>query len=195
MQFGVISEALKGQTVCGDAYFIKEFENKVLIAVIDGLGHGTDAAVAADTTVEYLKNNYRKNLTEIIKSCHEELKKTRGAAIGIALIDLKSSALRYAGVGNIEVRVKSQTTIRLVSVSGILGYNLCKVREEEFPYRQGDIIILHSDGISAKFDLNLYPPEFLGQHPQTIAERIAAEFGRERDDLTIVVARQDKMEG
>lgn len=117
------------------------------------------------------------------------MKKTRGAAIGIALIDLESSTLRYAGVGNIEVRVKSQTTIRPISINGILGYNLRKVKEEEFPYRQGDMIILHSDGISTKFNLNLYPPEFLGQHPQTIAEKIAAEFGRERDDLTIVVAR------
>ena len=195
MQFGIVNRALKGQEVCGDAYFIKEFENKALIAVIDGLGHGPDAVTASNTAVEYIKNNYQKSLTEIIKNCHEELKKTRGAAVGIALIDLESSTLRYAGVGNIEVRVKSRTVIRPISVNGIVGYNLRKVREEEFPYRQGDIIILHSDGISTKFDLNLYPPEFLGQHPQTIAERIAAEFGRERDDLTIVVARQDKTEG
>ena len=195
MQFGIVNRALKGQKLCGDAYFIREFEDKVVIAVIDGLGHGDDAAAASNTAVGHIKNNYQKSLTEIIKSCHEEMKKTRGAAIGIALIDMESSTLRYAGVGNIEVRVKSRTTIRPVSVSGILGYNLRKVREEEFPFNHGDLIILHSDGISAKFDLNLYPPEFLGQHPQTIAEKIAAEFGRERDDLTIVVARQDKMEG
>ena len=194
MQFGTVRRALEGQEVCGDAYFIKAFENKVLIAVIDGLGHGYDAAVAANTAVEYIKNNYKKGLTEIIKGCHEEMKETRGAAIGIVLIDLESSTLRYTGVGNIEVRVKSRTVIRPISINGILGYNLRQVREEEFPYRQGDIIILHSDGISTKFDLNLYPPEFLGQHPQAIAERIAAEFGRESDDLTIVVAREDKRE-
>lgn len=111
--------------------------------------------------------------------------------MGIALIDPDRSALRYAGIGNIEIRVKSQSVVRPVSVNGILGYNLRKVREEEFPYSPGDIIILHSDGVSGKFDLNLYPPEFLGQHPQTVAEGIAAEFGRARDDLTIVVARQD----
>jgi serine/threonine protein phosphatase PrpC len=195
MQFGVVNRALRGETSCGDAYFIREFENKVLVAVMDGLGHGDDAAAASNTAVEYIKNNYQKGLTEIIKGCHEELKKTRGAAIGIALIDPDRSVLRYAGVGNIEVRVKSRTVIRPVSINGILGYNLRKVREEDFPYSPGDLIILHSDGISTKFDLNLYPPEFLGQHPQTIAERIAAEFGRERDDLTIVVARQDKMGG
>ncbi|NQT69469.1 MAG: SpoIIE family protein phosphatase [Desulfobacteraceae bacterium] len=192
MQFGIVNQALKGQNLCGDACFIKEFENKALIAVIDGLGHGPDAAAASNAAVEHIKINYQKSLTEIIKGCHEEMKMTRGAAIGIALIDLESSTLRYAGVGNIEVRVKSRTTIRPISINGILGYNFRKVREEEFPYRQGDMIILHSDGISAKFDLDLYPPEFLGQHPQTIAERIAAEFGRETDDLTIVVARHGK---
>lgn len=192
MQFGVVSRALKGQTTCGDAYFIKEFENKVLIAVIDGLGHGTDAAIAANTAVEHIKNNYKKSLTEIIKGCHKEMKKTRGAAIGIALIDLNRFTLKYTCVGNIRVRVKSQRTINPVSINGILGYNLCKVREEEFPFNPKDLIILHSDGISGKFDLNLYPPKFLGQHPQIIAERITAEFGRRTDDLTIVVARQDK---
>lgn len=192
MQFGVVNQALKGQTTCGDAYFIKEFENKALIAVIDGLGHGDAAAAAANTAVECIKNNYEKSLAEIIKGCHEKMKKTRGAAIGIALIDLDRSTLKYACVGNIRVRVKSQRTINPVSTNGILGYNLRKVREEEFPFNLKDLIILHSDGISGKFDLNLYPPEFLGQHPQVIAERIAAEFGRRTDDLTIVVARQGR---
>jgi len=194
MQFGTVRRTLEGQEVCGDAYFVKAFENKVLIAVVDGLGHGPDAAAAANTAVEYLKNNYQKSLTEIIKGCHKEMKGTRGAAIGIALIDLQNSVLRYTVVGNIEVSVKSRTVIRPISINGILGYNLRQVREEEFSFNPGDLIILHSDGISTKFDLNLYPPEFLGQHPQTIAERIAAEFGSGRDDLCIVVAREDKRE-
>jgi len=194
MQYGVVNRALKGETVCGDAYFIKEYAGRVLIAVIDGLGHGSAAAAAANRAVEYLKDNYEMSLTEIIRGCHEELKTTRGAVIGMTLIDLDRSTLSYAGVGNIEIRVKGRVTVRPVSVNGILGSNLRKVREEEFPCQRGDIIILHSDGISGKFDLNLYPPEFLGQHPQAIAERIAAEFGRERDDLTIVVARLDKTE-
>ena len=193
MEFGIVNRAIKGQDDCGDAYFIKEFENKVLIAVIDGLGHGSDAAAASARAVEYLENNYEKRLTEIIRGCHKDLKGTRGAAIGIALIDLERSVLRYSGVGNIEIRVRSRATIRPVSINGILGYNLRKVREEEFPYSPGDIIIIHSDGVSGKFDLNLYPPEFLGQHPQEIAEKIVSEFGRERDDLTVVVARQKKM--
>jgi negative regulator of sigma-B (phosphoserine phosphatase) len=194
MQFGVINQASKGQTTCGDAYFIKEFENKVFIAVIDGLGHGDKAAAAANTAVEHIKNNNEKSLTEIIKGCHEKMKKTRGAVIGIALIDLDRSILRCAGVGNVEIRVRSRTTLRPVSTNGILGYNLRKVREKEFSFNPGDLIILHSDGISGKFDLDMYPPEFLGQHPQIIAERIAAEFGRRTDDLTIVVARQEKRE-
>lgn len=195
MQFGVVRRALKGQAACGDAYFFKEFENEVLIAVIDGLGHGPDAAAAAETAVEYLKNNYTKNLEEIIRGCHETLKKTRGAAVGIALIDVDLSVLRYAGVGNIRMKVRSQTRIRPVSVNGILGYNLRRVRVEEFPYTPGDLIILYSDGISGKFDLNAYPPQLLEQHSQAIAERIAAEFGEERDDFTVVVARQEERKG
>ena len=194
MQFGMVRRALEEEKVCGDAYFIKAFENKVLITVIDGLGHGPDAAVAANTAVEYIKNNYKKGLTDIIKGCHREMKETRGAVIGIALIDLKSSILRYTGVGNIAAIVKSRTMIRPNSLSGILGYNLSEVKEEEFPFNPGDLIILHSDGISNKLDLNLYPPEFFGQHPQVIVERVTAEFGSKSDDLCIVAAREDKRE-
>lgn len=188
MQFGVINRALKGQTACGDAYFIKEFENKVLIAVVDGLGHGPDAAVAAERAVEYIADHHKGSLTEIIEGSHERLKETRGAVAGIALIDRDRSVFRYSGVGNIDIRVRARTKIRPISVNGILGHNLRKVREEAFPYSAGDMIILHSDGISGNFDLNRYPPELFRQHPQEIAKRIAAEFGRERDDLTIVVA-------
>ena len=193
MQFGTVIKALEGEKVCGDAYFIKAFENKVLIAVIDGLGHGPDAAVAANTAVECIKNNYKKGLTEIIESCHKEMKGTRGAVIGIALIDLKNSILRYTGVGNIEAMVKSQTVFKPISINGILGYNnLHTVKEEEFPFNPGDLILLHSDGISKQFDLNIYPPEFLGQHPQIIVERVMAEFDSKRDDLCIVAAREDR---
>jgi serine phosphatase RsbU (regulator of sigma subunit) len=194
MQFGTVRRVLEDEKVCGDAYFIKAFENKVLITVIDGLGHGPDAAVAANTAVEYIKNNYKKGLTEIIKGCHKEMKKTRGAVIGIALIDLKSSILRYAGVGNIKAIVKSRTIFWLVSQNGILGYNLSQVKEEEYPFNPGDLIVLHSDGISNELDLNLYSPEFLGQHPQTIVERVMADFGSKRDDLCVVAAREDKRE-
>ncbi|MBE3036869.1 MAG: SpoIIE family protein phosphatase [Candidatus Atribacteria bacterium] len=194
MQFGMVRRALEEEKVCGDAYFIKAFENKVLITVIDGLGHGPGAAVAANTAVEYIKNNYKNGLTDIIKGCHREMKETRGAVIGIALIDLKSSILRYTGVGNIKVMVKSQTVFRPISINGILGYNLHKVKETEFPFNPGDLVLLHSDGISKRFDLNLYPPEFFGQHPQAIVERIMAEFGSKRDDLCIVAAREDKRE-
>ena len=192
MQFSMVKRALEGEKVCGDAYFIKAFENKVLITVIDGLGHGPDAAVAANTAVEYIKNNYKKGLTDMIEGCHKEMGGTRGAVIGIALIDLENSILRYTGVGNIEVMVKSRTVFRPISINGILGYNLHQVKETEFPFNPGDLILLHSDGISKRFDLNLCPPEFLEQHPQTIVERIMAEFGSKRDDLCIVTARENR---
>lgn len=60
MQFGVVNRALKGQKLCGDAYFIKEFENRIFIAVIDGLGHGPDAAAASNAAVEHIKTIIRK---------------------------------------------------------------------------------------------------------------------------------------
>jgi serine phosphatase RsbU (regulator of sigma subunit) len=190
VQFGVINKPFEGELACGDAYFIKEFGNKILISVIDGLGHGINASISANKALNYFEKNYKRSLKEIIKGCHEELKQTRGAVIGIALIDLDRSILTYSGIGNIEIRIKSITKIRPISANGILGNNLKMVRVEEFPYHRGDIIILYSDGISPKFDLDRYPPLFFRQHPQKIAEEIASEFEKKNDDVTILVARE-----
>jgi len=191
MQFGVINKPLEGEVACGDTYFIKEFGSKVLVSVIDGLGHGINAAISAKKALTYIKNNYKKSLTEIIKGCHEELKNTRGAVIGMVLVDFDRSVLIYSGIGNIEVRIKSIINIRPISINGILGNNFKMIRVEEFPYHREDIIILYSDGISSEFDLDRYPPQFFRQHPQKIAEKIASEFERKNDDVTIVVAKEN----
>jgi serine/threonine protein phosphatase PrpC len=191
VQFGVINKPLEGETACGDTYFIKEFGSKILISVIDGLGHGINASIVANKALKYIEKNYKRNLTEIINGSHEELKQTRGAVIGMALVDLKRSVLIYSGIGNIEIKIKSIAKIRPISANGILGHNLKMVRVEEFPYQRGDIIILYSDGISPKFDLDRYPPLFFRQHPQKIAENIALEFERKNDDVTVLVAKEN----
>ncbi|HKQ53887.1 MAG TPA: ATP-binding protein, partial [Pyrinomonadaceae bacterium] len=51
-RFGAWSRPHPGEELSGDAYFIKERGHQIMLAVIDGLGHGQGAKEAADAAVE-----------------------------------------------------------------------------------------------------------------------------------------------
>lgn len=189
MKYGIISVPVHGARVNGDAYVIKEFDDKSLIAVIDGLGHAESAHKASSKAADYIQKNYKGNLTSIIEDCHRALHLTRGAALGIVSVDTEKSKLKYAGVGNIGIRLLAGNSVSsLVSVPGVVGHRYRKLIVTEHSFNNGDLIFMYSDGISGKFD----PAGFIlkSKDPQRIAEDIIREFSAERDDATIIVARQ-----
>lgn len=71
LELSVFSRPLPGQKYNGDSYFIKRYEDKVIFAVIDGLGHGKDAQEASQSAVDCLENSYRRPFTEIFQLCHQ----------------------------------------------------------------------------------------------------------------------------
>lgn len=186
MKFGIKKEPFLGNKHCGDRCFIKEFDGKTLVAVIDGLGHGRLAEVAAGKAIEYIEKYYHLNLSDIFHGCNEFLKKTVGAAMGIALIDPENCRITFAGVGNISARIVVERNFNLVSDFGIVGGGIRKVREESYPFKPGSILIMHSDGIPEKFDVSSYPGK-VRSDPQRLAEAISKEFSRSHDDSIIVV--------
>jgi negative regulator of sigma-B (phosphoserine phosphatase) len=188
MEFGIVERPCLGETVSGDACFVRECDGQTLIAVIDGLGHGPGAALVAQKAIGYLEEHHREGLTEIIQGCHGALKGTRGAAMGLALIDHQLATLTYVGIGNVEIRVVGEKSHSLVSMPGIVGYDMRKIRPEEMAYHPGDLVIMHSDGVSAKFSLAQYPG-LRQKDPQQIAEAIFRDHARGHDDATIMVVR------
>src|SRR5438093_709986 len=50
IEWGIVSQAFPGETECGDRHLVAGFPNGALVAVIDGLGHGEEAA-AGDTLI------------------------------------------------------------------------------------------------------------------------------------------------
>jgi serine/threonine protein phosphatase PrpC len=62
------------------------------------------------------------------------------------------------------------------------------VREFSYPYTDGDVFILHSDGISSRFAVD----EDWVRDPKTdlqqVAQEIADVYGKD-DDMTVVVVR------
>ncbi len=188
MTYGVVSSPALGSKRNGDAYVIKEFDNKVLIAVIDALGHGRRAFPVSRDAADYIQKHCTANLSALIEGRHEVLRGSRGAVMGLVKVDMERAGVSYSGVGNIGVKIVGENTTRPISTPGIVGHHFGKLLEQAFPYNKGDVIFIHSDGVSDKFDPR--EPGFKSMPPRALAERIVRGFGKEMDDNTIVVARE-----
>ena len=186
-KFGIFTRSKYGEKFNGDNYFLQHFEDKVIAAVIDGLGHGRAASEASTIARLHLIENHKKPLDVIINGMHERLRGTRGVVISIALIDHKEGVLEFVGIGNVLTRIFNSTTkINPVKYSGFLGYKLRKFRVFSYPWIKGNTIIMTSDGISERYDVNKYP-NFFKNHPIVIANTILKECGKAHDDATVLV--------
>ncbi|MDW7726588.1 MAG: SpoIIE family protein phosphatase [Candidatus Methanoperedens sp.] len=187
MKFGTASRPVSGK-YNGDMYIIKEFNHKVLISVIDGLGHGKRAAVASSGCIKSIEEHYKEELTEILKHCDNDIRKTSGVVIGIISIDIEHSTISFAGVGNISARLVGKNPTHFISRDGIVGYNFPEIKEYTYPYTKGDTILMHSDGISS--GVVEYPLlKIKSQDVEATASEILRLYGRDNDDATVIVAR------
>jgi negative regulator of sigma-B (phosphoserine phosphatase) len=190
LRFGIASRPASGMHVNGDAYFVKEWDGQTVMAVIDGLGHGAEASTVSEKTREFLATNYSENPKQIILALHAHLgNKSRGVAAELVRIEAVEGHLLFCGIGNTEVRIISEPPMHPASLDGILGLNLRKAVEFEYPYRSLKAVVLHSDGISSRFELSDYPS--LYEQPQEVADQIMAKWGKDHDDATIVIAVED----
>jgi anti-sigma regulatory factor (Ser/Thr protein kinase) len=188
---GVICQAKEGETLCGDDWLVQCFADGWLCAVVDGLGHGMVAAEAAAPIIEAVKTaGGTKTPVEVIEAAHHAARATRGAALGVAVLDAEAHILRFAGIGNIAgIVVERERCRHLVSYNGIVGEQYRKLAEFTHPWSKEAILVLHSDGIGTQWDLFTYPG-LLSRHPSLIAAVLFRDFARERDDATIVVIKE-----
>jgi negative regulator of sigma-B (phosphoserine phosphatase) len=189
MEFGIVYRPKSGRRVSGDAYLIKEEEEATLICLVDGLGSGEGAAEAAQAAIGCVEVNGTLSLSDIMAKCHQALKGTRGAVIALTRISFAESTVTFVGVGNIGVHVRSTALIKPISKNGIVGYRLPRLKEFAYPYTPGDLFVLHTDGISNRFTLDNAVWMQEAQDVQILADEIARNFGKENDDITVIIAR------
>ncbi|HET9015204.1 MAG TPA: SpoIIE family protein phosphatase [Thermomicrobiaceae bacterium] len=177
------------ETVCGDAWTVDWVGSCCRVAVIDGLGHGPAAAEAARAAVLRLEQDASLDPAAALLACHHALKGTRGAAATIAAIDLSATRLTYAGVGNVEGRlVTPGGDERLVAFRGIVGGHHLHLRPLSLDLVEPWTFILHTDGVSARFDTDDVP-ELESGDPSQVASAILERYGRDHDDATVVVLK------
>jgi len=185
MEYNAISYSKEGEKNCGDSYLVKDSVDEALIVVMDGLGHGEEAGRAAEVARRCFEENYYFDLRTLISICHERLRKTRGAAVGVVRIDRRRMKLQYSGIGNINVKILSDLSIHPINKPGILGANKINPLVLEYDYKPPIGVILCSDGVSEKMEVKkLDSWTDLGK----IANELMTKYGRHTDDATIVVA-------
>jgi serine/threonine protein phosphatase PrpC len=186
--WGAVNRPKQGQTISGDTYVIQEYgDNRLLAAVIDGLGGGEEASLASQNAATVLKNNPEYALEELIRQSHQALRSTRGAVIAILRLHTMTHQAEYIGVGNIGIQVYSEKQIKPISKNGILGYRMPTLLKLTYTYNSGDTFVLYSDGISGRFSLDGKLDKSLA--PQALAQAILDLYGKTNDDATVVVIR------
>jgi len=181
--------AKPGEEVAGDAWLLREAKGRLVVLLVDGLGHGPDAAAAAATARKFVWDHWDDEPAELVEGMHQALKSTRGAAAAVVALKPATHVGAYCGVGNIACSVHAAGASRsLVSHNGTLGYNMRKIQEFPFPFPAGALLIAHSDGIGTRWDLGAYPG-LESRSPALIAAALYRDHERGRDDATVAVLR------
>lgn len=181
---------LPGQTSCGDRAVVAEFPGGVLVAAVDGLGHGAEAELASSAAAQVLEAEPGAPIDELVVRCHERLRVTRGAVMTVSRFEA-AGRITWVAVGNVDgylVRAANQPSTRreaVIALGGIVGYRLPALRPRTFDLQVGDTLVLATDGIRHGFD----GAASQARPVQELADEILARFASGRDDACVVVAR------
>lgn len=187
-EIGAINVPYPGETLSGDVWTYSNRRGDTVL-VADGLGHGEEAAAAAEVARTTFAAHENVDIVSLAASIHRALAPTRGAAIGIVRVDRAASLVRYVGVGNIGAAFLTNDKLRrMVNRNGTAGHLSPRISEFTYPFLDDLVLILHSDGLSARWELDAYPG-LAREHASLIAGVLFRDHRRQRDDATIVVLR------
>jgi phosphoserine phosphatase RsbX len=185
----VAARPIPGEHVSGDCH-VAVSSARLVVAVIDGLGHGPEAAHAAGRAAEVVETHPDERPDALLRRCHDALRSTRGAAITIASIDTVVGEMTWLGVGNVQATLlqrrppdagREWVPLR----GGVVGYLLPSLRPGTVRLRPDDVLVLATDGVRPVFGDWPAPAEA----PQEVADRILADQSRGTDDALVLVAR------
>lgn len=188
-EVGVVCVPKRGEDVCGDAWAVREHAQGATFLVADGLGHGPDASRAAASATDVLERYPEYPAQRVLDLAHARLRTTRGAAVAVMRHDAAASEIGFSGIGNIAATILAGHARRaMVSHNGIVGHNVHRTQEYRYPWAPGELLVAHSDGLESQWSLADLPGIGV-RHPALIAAALFRKHWRQRDDVTVLVAR------
>jgi phosphoserine phosphatase RsbX len=193
LEWATAGRPLPGENVSGDQPIAIEIgESAALFGVMDGLGHGPDAAAAALRAIDTLRRAHTERVEVLVQLCHRVLSGTRGVAMTLARVDFAVGTLTWTGVGNVAANLVAKnvtgTHIRSSArlTAGIVGYRIPEIKPAQVvSIRAGDLLVIASDGISED---HLDHIDFAAS-AAVIAKDIARKHAKETDDALVLAAR------
>lgn len=192
MQVAIEKRSFLDDPHCGDECAWWQNKKETTLCVVDGLGKGKEAEEAAKAAVDYVARHVSDGLPKLFEGCNWALRRTRGVAMGIAIIDDEAGTLTYAGIGNTRAMIVGERTIRLSSNPGIVGGGYRKLTPETVPLMPGHLVIMATDGIKERFE-HAFLASYSGEQPQDVkklAKRILQEGRRKTDDAAVLAFRK-----
>jgi len=191
VSWGGVCVPMRGETACGDAWSLRDNDGRQRLLVVDGLGHGPDAALVAQAAIRVAGEHPNFEPARVLECLHGALRNTRGAAAAVASIVPHTGRGVYAGIGNIRAFTWGPDGVRnLVSHNGTLGHQVRKFHAFDFALPPRAMLVMHSDGISSRLDVHGYVG-IERHHPSVIAAAILRDHWRGRDDATVAVLRNE----
>lgn len=188
-EIGAVVDTYPGESFCGDRWAFGLGPLGATLLLVDGSGHGPHAARAADTAARVFTDNIDKECVPLVEAIHRALAPTRGAALAVARIDAGARLVRFVGVGNIGALLASDGEARrMASYNGTAGHVAPRIREFTYPFTIKPLVVLHSDGLSARWEIDTYPG-LVASHPSLVAGLLFRDHRRVRDDAAVVAMR------
>ncbi len=186
----VIEVPKLGEIACGDGYSIKKSAEETHIFLGDGLGHGIYAQEAVQAAIRSFQQCTDVQPADILRCIHNDVKKTRGLVGTVARLQHTKKSWQICGVGNIHTRVYEGLSSKIfMSYNGIIGLNLPNtLHNHPMEVQQNQFLMMASDGLSTRWDLNRYPTIFKS-NTAIIAAALYKDFCRGHDDATILVGK------
>ena len=191
LEWAVADLVQPGQSESGDRSVVLPTGEGGLVAVVDGLGHGAEAASAAKVAVRALERGANRPVVQLFRDCHSSLIGTRGAVISAAAFNARGETMTWLGVGDVEARLlraPSSASPRMESLllrGGVVGVHLPTLVSEVVPIHRGDTLIFATDGVRSDFLAAPLPP----LESQALADYILAHWGTQTDDALVLVVR------
>lgn len=191
LEVGVAEFTLPGQPCSGDRHYLHQTSDHALIGMIDGLGHGAEAAVAADAACGQLAGADNQSVGQLLARCHEQLRGTRGAAMTLVNLDMRARRLEWVGVGNImTLLLHPQSSGKFAQTElfvrgGVVGVSIPATVASGVNIAPGDFVVAATDGVDIRFASDIAKPE----SPQKLAERLLQRYCNGHDDALVLVAR------
>lgn len=172
-----------GEPRSGDAVFARVSDGAALFVLLDGLGHGEPAYRVAERGMQILAElPTGVSASSAIIALNTKLHGTRGAAA--TACSFNDNEAEIAGVGNVICRAIG---IRgaFVPTPGVLGFRSQLREPTHVALGTGQGLILHSDGISHRFE----PQLLFEMTPDAACDYVLRHHRYQHDDASVLVIR------